>query len=386
MRILYIDLSSNPNSMGGAQKSLLNIMTEMKKRGNEAILAIPKDGLLVSKAQNEGIRTLRFALPATINTRIRFGQKRYFNIFAAIYDVFILLLSGFSLFVLTNRIKPDIVHANQMLVSIAAGIASKLAKVPCIWHIRENPAAHISKTVIKIFGVFGFLLSDQVIVNSKFTADIFRNTSLLNKIVVVPIGVENTTDNLIQNDSRSTNVISIIGRIIPMKGHEILIKSLNIINQKHVDFELQIVGYFNPIDPYYLSLVSLIEEFELTSKVKFCGFKSSISPILNSSDIIVSSSTESESFGRTIIEAMAARKPVVASRIGAHPEIIEDGITGFLVEPGNPEQLADRIELLLMNKKFAMEMGQHGRERYEKCYTLDQYCKDIEDTYRRLIN
>ena len=379
--------------MGGSQKSLLDIMTEMKNRGNEVILAMPGNGLLTSAAKDRGVITTNFFLPTILFTRISLGKRRFFNIFAAVYDVLILFLSGLSLYILIRKKKPDIVHANQMLISIAAGFACKLGKVPCVWHIRENPADHIPGTVIKTFGIFGAILSDRIMVNSQYTANIFRNTSLYDKIVVVPIGIENTDNHIIngsedskEKDSRSTKVISIFGRIIPMKGHEILIESIKILKEKQLVYKLQILGHFDKNDPYYLSLLSSIEDLGLTSEVKFCGFKSDIGPILYSSDIIVSSSIESETFGRTIIEAMAARKPVVATRVGAHPEIIEDGVTGFLVEPGNPVQLADRIELLFINKEFAMEMGQHGRERYEKYYTLDQYCKNIEDTYTRLIN
>ena len=393
MRILYIDPSSNPNHMGGSQKSLLDIMTEMKNRGNEVLLAMPGNGLLTSAAKNRRVITTNFFLPAILFTRISFGNRRFFNIFAAVYDVLILFLSGLSLYILIRKKKPDIVHANQMLISIAAGFACKLGKVPCVWHIRENPADHIPGTVIKTFGIFGTLLSDRIMVNSQYTANIFRNTSLYKKIVVVPIGIENNSNHAV-NESlnskdehlKSTKVISIFGRIIPMKGHEILIKSLKILKEKQLDCKLLVWGHFNENDPYYLSLLSLIEEFGLLSDVKFCGFKSGISPIFNVSDIIVSASTESESFGRTIIEAMAARKPVVATRVGAHPEIIQDDVTGFLVESGNPEQLADRIGLLLTNKELANEMGERGRERFEKCYTLDKYCKNIEDNYTWLLN
>jgi glycosyltransferase involved in cell wall biosynthesis len=393
MKILYIDPFIILDSMGGSQKSLLDIMTEMKTQGHEVLLGTPGAGLLKVEAKNRYIGVIKFFLPDFIDTRITIGTRRIFNIFAAAYDMFILFLSSFSLFFLVQKNKPDIVHANQMLISIAVGIACKLAKIPCVWHIRENPADHISGFVLKVFGLFGFLFSDQIMVNSRYTANTFGNTLLYNKIVVVPIGIENITDhrineceNLRDKKNKFAKIISIFGRIVPRKGHRVLIKSLKIIKEKFQDFELLILGNFDENDSYYLSLLSLIEELELVSNIKFCGFKSDINTILNISDIVVAPSIEPETFGRTLIEAMGARKPIVATLIGAHPEIIEDGITGFLVEPNNPELLADKIEKLLMNNEYAKEMGQRGGERYEKYYTLEKYGKNIVEVYTRFYS
>ena len=392
VRILYIDPFANPNSMGGSQKSLLDIMTEMKNRGNEVILAMPGTGLLTSEAKNRGVITTKYFLPTILFTRISFGKRRYFNIFAAVYDVFILFLSSLSLYILIRNKKPDIVHANQMLISIAAGFACKLGKVPCVWHIRENPADHIPGFILKTYGVFGFLFADRVMVNSQYTANIFRKTALYKKIVVIPIGIENNSNHVVNKSlnskdryQKSNKVISIFGRIIPMKGHDILIKSLKILKEKQAKFELQIVAHINKNDRYYLYLLSLIKELNLKSKVQFCDFISDINPILNTSDIIVTSSIESETFGRTIIEAMAAGKPIVATRVGAHPELIEDGITGFLVEPNNPKQLSEKLKTLLDDKYLSEKMGQNGRVRYEKYYTLEQCCLNIENAYYQLI-
>jgi glycosyltransferase involved in cell wall biosynthesis len=391
MKILYIDPFSVPNSMGGSQKSLLDIMIGMKDFGHEVILGNPGEGLLNIEAKKRDLTAINFFLPNIIDTRITLGTRRIFNIFAAIYDVCILFLSGFSIFLLIRKYKPDIVHANQILVSIAAGFACKLGEIPCVWHIRENPADHISGYVIKIFGILGFLFSDRIMVNSQYTANTFRNTSLQNKIVVIPIGIENTTDqrmnksaNSKEKDFNSTKVISIFGRITPRKGHKVLIRTLKILKRKQLKYDLLIFGHINENDPYYLSLLSLIDELGLIPNIRFCGFKTAISPILSTSDIIVAPSIESETFGRTIIEAMAAGKPVVATRVGAHPEIIEDGVTGFLVEPNNSKELADRIEKILLDQDLAKSIGERGRERYEEFFTLERYCKNIENIYEGL--
>ena len=392
MKLLYIDQIIVKDYMGGSHKSLLSILAGMKNRGHQIILATPGNGVLDSTARDVGVQVTQYMLPGLIETRVTLLGKIFFNIFAALYDSLMLLIASLSLLKLILKIKPDVVHANQMLISISTGLACTLAGIPCIWHIRENPSPYVPGIIKKVYGLLGYLLSDKILVNSQYTADIFQNTSMCKKIAVVPIGIENTTDysinksvNSKDNRLKSTKIISIFGRVIPMKGHKVLIKAINILKEKHLDLELQIMGHFDENDQYYLSLRSLIVELGLTSYIKFCGFKSVIGPIFYSSDIIVSSSIESESFGRTIIEAMAAGKPVVTTRVGAHSELVEDGVTGYLVEPGNPEQLADRIEKLLNNDEFANQMGKLGRRRYEKYFTLKKYMDRLENLYQNLL-
>jgi glycosyltransferase involved in cell wall biosynthesis len=393
MKILYVDPFIMPDSMGGSQKSLLDIMLVMQDKGNEVILANPGEGMLTVKSRQLCIKSEQFFLPALIDTRITLGSQRIFNIFAAIYNTIILLLSGFSLLYLIRKKRPDVVHSNQMLVSIAVGFACKLGRVPCFWHIRENPAEHVPTSVIKIYALIGSFLSDQIIVNSKFTANIFRNTSAFKKIIEIPIGIDykfdrNADKNLTleKSTTKLLKKISIFGRIIPMKGHKVLIRSLKILKSRQLDFKLLILGHYDNKDKYYVSLLSLIENLDLKSNIEFHGFCPDIKPYLISSDLIVSASIESETFGRTILEAMAAGKPVIATKVGAHLEIIEDGVNGILVEPDDPVQLADSIEKILHYPKNAKILGEKGRQRYEKFFTLEMSCVKIENTYRRFLN
>ena len=364
-------------------------MSLMKKHGHDVILGVPGNGFLNNAVKNININTHKFFLPKIINTRLVIGKIRFFNIFAAIYNLIILFISSLSLFILIKDERPDIVHSNQILISIAAGLACRIAKVPCIWHIRENPAKHISDVILKTFGLFGYFLANKIIVNSQYTAKIFHNTLMQRKIIVIPIGIEisknkNSTEKNIRKNNLSDKIISIFGRLIPMKGHEVLIESMKILKSKKVNFKLNIYGDYNDLDLYYLSLVSLINRLNLSSKIRFCGFKSNIQEAMNSSDIIVSSSTEAETFGRTIVEAMLVGKPVIATRVGAHPEIIEDGVSGFLVQPNDPKDLAKKIEILFNDKNLAYKIGETGKERSEEYFTLKKYIDRLEVLYQNL--
>ncbi len=393
MKIIYIDPFVIPEMMGGSQKSLLDIMVEMKRRGHESILATPGNGLLALEAKKRGILTVCFFLPPLVDTRAKVFNWSVFNIFAAIYDFFAFVITSLSLLKVVIKNKPAIVHSNQMTISIAAGIAAKLANIPCLWHIRENPSPRVPKFILKTFGFFAKLLSNKVVVNSNYTANLFRNTQMFRKIVVIPIGIQFSeypdTKKPLQEKNKleqQLKTISIIGRVIPMKGHDTLITASSYLNQNNHDFKLLIQGHFDQHDPYYLSLISAINKLNLGGKIHFLGFNKNINSTLFASDIIVSCSREPETFGRTLIEAMAAGKPIIATDLGAHLEIIENNINGFLVEPDNPEQLAEKLEIILNNSETAKELGNNGNRIYRSKFTLKKYCSRLEDIYFELEN
>lgn len=394
MRIFYIDPFVLKGSLGGSQISLLSILEAMRKRGHEVSLLVPGKGELAERATISGIFVDTFYLPKLYDTRIMIGGHRYFNLLAAAYDLMAFMISSVSLYRIFKKIKPGIIHSNQMTISIAVGIAARLCRIPCVWHIRENPSTSVPKFVIRIFGLLGHYLADRIIVNSQYTADRFKGSRIFDKIEVVPIGIlSNSASSDIPSSvamrrkfglPASARIISIFGRLIPMKGHDVLIRTLKHLRDKGHNVHVLVPGHYEKEDTYFLHLSSLVDSLGLSGQVHFLGFKHDIQPILNSSDIVVSCSKEPETFGRTLIEAMAAGKPIVATKIGAHPEIVKDGVTGFLIAPDNPVQLAEKIEELLLSDEMTARIGKAGQARFHTEFTIEASISRIEGIYIQL--
>jgi glycosyltransferase involved in cell wall biosynthesis len=103
-------------------------------------------------------------------------------------------------------------------------------------------------------------------------------------------------------------------------------------------------------------------------------------------DIFVLPSLEGyEAFGRVVIEAMAMLKPVVATRSGGVPEIVEDGVTGIMISPGDAKAMAEAIVSLLKDEDRAKQMGLEGRQKAEKAYSLRTHLERIESLYLHLL-
>jgi glycosyltransferase involved in cell wall biosynthesis len=132
------------------------------------------------------------------------------------------------------------------------------------------------------------------------------------------------------------------------------------------------------------SLAALSRQLGLQEAVRFLGTRSDIPQLLSLLDVVALPSLE-EGFPNVVLEAMAAGKPVVATRVGGTPEAVIHRETGLLVPPKDPRALADAILEVLDDPQRANAMGQAGRERVRKAFDLSRMVQEIEALYEELI-
>lgn len=120
----------------------------------------------------------------------------------------------------------------------------------------------------------------------------------------------------------------------------------------------------------------MIDQANLAGRCHLLGQRNDVADLLAAATVHVSTSIQ-ETFGRTLIEAMASGKPVVATRCGGPEEVVMDGETGFIVEPQNPQAVADAVIQLLNHPDMAWRFGQAGRARVEKYFTVQAYAGRI---------
>ena len=125
-------------------------------------------------------------------------------------------------------------------------------------------------------------------------------------------------------------------------------------------------------------------ELGMTDRVTFCGSRTDIPEILSESAMLVHASGY-EAFGLSVLEAMRAALPVVATNTGALPEVIADGITGILSEHGDTQQFRSAVETLLLDSELRARMGRAGRERYLQEFTVEAMQEKTLRVYKSLI-
>jgi len=176
-------------------------------------------------------------------------------------------------------------------------------------------------------------------------------------------------------------VVGSIGRLELRKGHDLLIQAMPELCMRVPSARLLIAGH----DPrgYGATLRRLIDRLGLEEKVRLVGFQNDVVSFLNALDVFAFASS-SEGFGQVLVEAMAAAKPVVASKISPLTEIVVDGNTGLLVEPGDPTAFADAIMSLLKNPIERERMGLRGRERVKKFFTAERMARQTLALYEEM--
>jgi glycosyltransferase involved in cell wall biosynthesis len=208
------------------------------------------------------------------------------------------------------------------------------------------------------------------------------------KIKVIHYGIEperfRRSDPSRQNQwsANGRPVIGSIGRLEPGKGHDCLIEAMPTILEQRPDASLLIAGH----DPwgYGKNLREDIERLKLEKKVQLLGFQNDVCSFLGALDVFAFAS-RSEGFGQVVIEAMAAGKPVVASKIPPLTEIIEDGETGLLVEPGDARGFANAIVWILSHTDQAEQMGKRGQERVRSHFSAERMTDETVSLYSALL-
>jgi glycosyltransferase involved in cell wall biosynthesis len=175
--------------------------------------------------------------------------------------------------------------------------------------------------------------------------------------------------------------IGTAGRLLKLKGLSYLLRAISVLRQEFPDLRLQIAGD----GPEHSKLQQEIGVLGLTDIVEFLGWLPDINSVLQEWQIFVQPSLE-EGLPVAVLEAMSSKLPVVASAVGGLPEIIQDGITGRLVPPADPEALASCLRPMLLNLSESRRMGEAGAIRVSEHFSSQRMVDEISKVYDELLD
>jgi phosphatidylinositol alpha-1,6-mannosyltransferase len=237
--------------------------------------------------------------------------------------------------------------------------------------------------------------SDFVVSVSEFTRDRVLAISGIpeSKVLVFPNGVDASRFRpglevkhlRVRLGLGGAKVILTLARVVERKGHDAVIRALPKVLQSVPNVKYLICGAWDK--SYHLKLQRLIQSDGLQNHVLFTGYvaPAEAAAFYNLCDVFVMPSRElsakgdTEGFGITFLEANACGKPVIGGRSGGVADAVADGKTGFLVDPENPDEIADRLILLLTRADLARKLGRQGRERILRSFTWETISKRMFD-------
>jgi glycosyltransferase involved in cell wall biosynthesis len=303
-----------------------------------------------------------------------------------------------KLYILICREKPHIVHTHTAKAGFLGRVAARLAGVPVIVHTFHGHVLHgyygpmKNELLRRVEQSLAWITDRLVTVSEQVKNELVGyGIAKAEKISVVPLGFD--LDPFLNSHAQhgefrqremglsdEHKLVGIVGRIFPIKNHALFLESAARIAAQEPAARFVIVGdgVFRP------NLENQARELGITDRVLFTGWRRDLPRICADLNVLVVSS-DNEGTPVSAIEAMASSCPVVATRVGGLPDLIEDQKTGRLVPPRDAEALAGAVVALLRDPQRARELGKNGRDSVRHRFTVQRLLRDMDDLYRQLL-
>jgi glycosyltransferase involved in cell wall biosynthesis len=244
----------------------------------------------------------------------------------------------------------------------------------------------------KVFASFMIKFSDKILCVSTPIKTQFKENPKLevlhNGIDLAEFDISKTKIQLwreILSVAEKVRLVGVASRISPWKGQDIFLKACASVKEKVQKVHFLIIGDAFEGNEYLIDrLKEIVETNGLADHVTFTGFVDDPRSLIATLDILVLPSVRPDPFPGIILEGMALGVPVVATNIGGSIEQVENGRTGFLVPPSDPDGVASAILKLLNDVDLRKSMGKAGRERVAREFTLERTRRRLEDIYQGL--
>jgi len=354
-------------SGGGAERIVVDLLTRLDRRRFESCACVTRNSNLTS----EEIARLGVEL-------FCLDRKRRLDI------------AGFVRMVkLMRRWKPDVVHCHKVGSNTLGRLAALTAGVPVIiGHEHTMPSRSMLQR-----GLDRWLarLTSQVIACDRTLAQelIAREGLADRKVRVIPNGVDLTRFRLDPARRDAVRkalevgvrpVVGVFARLEAQKDIPDFLAAARLVRDRVPAAAFLVVGD----GPLRIAMEELACRLGLGDAVRFLGFRRDIPDLMQAVDVIALSSIW-EGLPVSVLEAMACSRPVVSTAVGSVADAVVDGETGLLVRPGSPAVLADALVSLLQRPESAENMGQAGRRRVERHFSLETMVEQVQTTYSHLV-
>lgn len=379
LRILVI--SHSVSTSGGAEKSLLELLKQLKAKGNlEITVLFPKpEGDLIEAIAQIGFvcQTERYYRHCYPSYRFEFMGNMKVLIKRAL-DIRKAAMLGRK-----YQGKFDVVYSNTRVIFLGSYLAKALG-IPHVWHIREFAeefGMRFSEGHARRMGS----MADRFITNSQAVANALPASVDRRKVRVIHNGIPMGRD--VEKKKHDGINLLICGSIQPNKRQMDAVKALHTLGKGgRNDIRLHVAGaVIEGCEAYMQEMQAFVNQNGLQEHVIFLGYRDDMSSVRAQMDMEIICS-EGEGFGRVCVEAMRAGLPVVAANCGALPEIIRDGVDGLLYRPRDVSDLCEKVIALLDERKrelMAANARENSKERFSPERNADQVFQVLQEVLRK---
>ncbi len=354
------------DDLGGAQVHVLELASALKERGFTVQVLAGSGGVLFEALEQLGITCRK--LEKMVHP-IKPGRD-----LAALKELRRVL----------QDLKPDLVTTHSNKAGFLGRLAARSLNIPVVHTSHGFLFNQNMRTTAGRF--YRFLekraarVGDRVIAVSESEFEAARTLGVIpaEKMVVVHNGLPDLGESFRAELGKEPPRLVMVARFAPPKDHETLLKALGGLKDKQ--WTLDLVGD----GPALKKTEELAGKLGLSERVNFLGIRGDVAQVLAGAQLFVLSSKR-EGFPLSILEAMRAGLPVVAARVGGVAEAVAEGESGLLFTPGEAGCLEEKLEIFIDNPEQRKTMGDAGRERFVKYFTLDQMVEKTLSVYTSLL-
>lgn len=292
-----------------------------------------------------------------------------------------------------RKYRPHIVHTHTAKAGTLGRLAAYLCGVPAVFHTYHGHVFHgyfsanQTKLVLWVERLLARLTHQLIAISPAQLHELSEMYRIApaTKFTTIPLGVDLSellslpSPNAI-SPKRTSYRIGIVGRLVPIKNHTLFLEMAQRLLVRRKDVEFMIYGGGE--------LESLLRartiKLDIADHVRFCGWQRNLPQLYASLDLLVVTS-KNEGTPMSVLEAMAAAKPVVATRVGGVPDLIRHGWNGMLAEPENADQLAQLVSDLLDDSRLAALLGKNGREFVKQQFTIQRMVDAVAPLYEEAL-
>ena len=368
--IKKILIAHSSNDLYGASKVIISIIDIFINNGFEVHLLLPNNGPLNN---NETIKKTKLSI---INLGV--FRKRYFNFLGLINRLYFIIKSSLYIKKFLKRNQIDLVYTNTSTL-ISPSIAAKIYGIPSIYHIHEIPSS--SYIYLRFMITFLNNFSKNIVcvsksVNKFWTINGLKKSKV--KIIHNGFNIKKSKSKILDNDKI---VFISVSRIIPYKGHSLLIRIFEILCKKNKNIYLQIVGDTLPEYQKYLDELKLdIKKRGLNNNIRFLGFRNDITSVLKKSTFFIHTPISPDPFPTVIFEAIQSKIPVITNELGGAYEILNEGSNGLIIKNHRINESVEKILCYIKNEKQQKENIDNAYRYVHENFSLKKFKKEILNT------
>ena len=374
LRVLYLD---HAPILGGAERVLLNVLGALDRDRYAPVVGTTAGAPWLGELEALGVETV--AIP--------FGRLNQAGAAMPIH----LARSAAAIARIVRQRRIAIIHSNTARAHIVAALAARVTRTPLVWALHDNT---LPSRVVRLLAP----IPQRVTTDSNWLKALYGPLGLAHKTSVIYNGLRSDAPLAQAGGLRAelgvpedAPFVVNVGRLVAGKAPHIYVQAAEIAAPRHARCLFRTGRRTGSARagqrpaPYGELLAQTIRDAELGEHLIATGYRPDLARFYAAADVVAYSAVVPEGLPTVLLEAMTYSKPVVASAVGGASEIVQDGVTGLCVPPGDAQALASAMVRLLTERDRARAMGRAGRMRVEQVFDLRVQVAGIEQVYNGLL-